>query len=62
MPEREPRPDYTPANELSPPLRELLAHRGYGCLAVETDNSIVHICHAADNDIIGFQGAPVRYQ
>ena len=62
MPEREPRSEYTRANELPFPLRELLAAQGYGCLAVETDNGIVHICHASDRDIAGFQGAPVRYQ
>ncbi|MCB9423171.1 MAG: hypothetical protein H6667_25460 [Ardenticatenaceae bacterium] len=62
MIEREPRPNHTPANELSPPLRELLAYSGYGCLAVESDNGIVHICHASDHDIAGFRGAPVQYQ
>lgn len=62
MPEREPRPEYTTSNELSPPLRELLAYTGYGCLAVETDNGIVHICHASDRDIASFKEAPVRYQ
>ncbi len=62
MPERDPRPECTRANELSRPLRELLAARGYGCLAVESDNGIVHICHASDHDIAGFRGAPVQYQ
>jgi hypothetical protein len=62
MPERESRPNHTPANELSTPLRELLAHSGYGCLAVESDNGIVHICHASNRDIASFRRAPVRYQ
>ena len=62
MPEREPRPEYVQANELSPPFRELLTYSGYGCLAVESDNGIVHICHASDRDIASFSRAPVRYQ
>lgn len=62
MPEREPRPEYVRANELSSPLRELLAYSGYGCLAVESDNGIVHICHASDRDIASFRRAPIRYQ
>ena len=35
---------------------------GYGCLAVETNNGIVHICHASDSDIEGFRDKPVRSQ
>ena len=62
MLERGPRPDYAQANELPLPLRELFTSQGYGCLAVETDNGIVHICHAADQDIAVFRGAPVNYQ
>jgi hypothetical protein len=62
MPEREPRRDFVTANELPLPLRELLVSGGYGCLAVETDNGIVHICHASDRDIASFNKAPVKYQ
>ena len=62
MQERGPRLDFANAHELSLPLRELFTDQGYGCLAVETDNGIVHICHASDNDIAGFRGAPVKYQ
>ena len=38
------------------------ASRRCGCLAAETDIGVVHVCHAADTDITGFAGKPIRYQ
>ncbi|MGD8586081.1 MAG: hypothetical protein PVJ75_12080, partial [Chloroflexota bacterium] len=35
---------------------------GYGCLAVEANIGVVHICHAADSDIEGFADKPVWSQ
>ena len=49
-------------NELSPEIREVFEKFGYGCLAVETNQGIVHVCHASDKDIEGFKDKPVRYQ
>jgi hypothetical protein len=34
--------------ELPQELREVFQGFGYGCLAVETDIGVAHICHAAD--------------
>ena len=64
MTELETRPDFTDVrpNELPSPLRELLASTGYGCLAVESDNGIIHVCHVSDRDIASFKRAPVKYQ
>jgi hypothetical protein len=44
------RSELAVTNELSPELREVFEHIGYGCLAVETDIGIVHVCHASDAD------------
>jgi len=41
-------------NELPEELRDVLKMTGYGCLAVEADIGIVHVCHAPDVDIAGF--------
>lgn len=49
-------------NELSPSLRELFERIGYGCLAVEANIGIVHVCHAADDDIAVFADKPVMYR
>ena len=38
-------------------VRELFERLGYGCLALETDRDIVHVCHASDIDISGFPGS-----
>jgi len=46
-------------NELLPELRILFEAQGYGCLAVASDRSVQHICHAPDRDIEGFRGKPV---
>ena len=35
---------------------------GYGCLAVESDMGVVHVCHAADSDIACFADQPVISQ
>ncbi|MCI0648007.1 MAG: hypothetical protein L0332_30840 [Chloroflexi bacterium] len=51
-----------PSAELPPEIREVFEQTGYGCMAVEANTGIVHICHAADADIEGFAGKPVRYQ
>ena len=45
--------------ELPAEIHQVLAKAGYGCLAVETNIGVVHICHAADSDIAGFAGKPV---
>ena len=62
MGEREPSEQTFGRNELGRTLREVFRGSGYGCLAVETDIGVVHICHAADTDIELFAGAPIRYQ
>jgi len=46
-------------NELPEKLRDVLKMTGYGCLAVEADIGIVHVCHAPDVDIAGFADQPV---
>lgn len=60
MHEHEPRTDTT--NTLLPEIREVFEQTGYGCLAAETTQGVVHVCHAADRDIVAFTGAPVIYQ
>jgi hypothetical protein len=47
---------------LPPEIREVIKRTGYGCLAVEADLGIVHVCHASDRDIDGFRNDPVCYQ
>lgn len=49
-------------NVLPAEIRELFHRTGYGCLALESDIGIVHVCHAPDDDISGFFGKPVNYQ
>jgi hypothetical protein len=43
-------------------IREVFENTGYGCLAVETDIGVVHICRAADNDVNSFADKPILYQ
>ena len=62
MGEREPTKGTCGRAELPQELREVLQGFGHGCLAVETDISVVHICHAADTGIQNFADKPVRYQ
>ena len=54
------RSEFAVPNELPPQIREVFERSGYGCLAAESNRGIVHICHAPDRDIDGFQGKPVR--
>lgn len=49
-------------NELPEEVKEILKSTGYGCLALEADIGIVHVCHAQDNDIAGFAGKPVSFR
>jgi hypothetical protein len=46
-------------NELPDEIQEVLKNFGYGCLAVEADIGVVHVCHAVDADINGFANKPV---
>ena len=62
MGEREPTKETFGRAELPQELREVFQGFGYGCLAVETDIGVVHICHAADADIENFAAKPVQYQ
>jgi len=43
-------------------LREVFEQTGYGCLAVEANIGVVHVCHASDADIEGFADKPVWSQ
>lgn len=54
--------DFALLNELPPELREVFERTGYGCLAVETNIGVVHVCHAADADVEGFANKPVWSQ
>jgi hypothetical protein len=49
-------------NELPPEILNLFRGFGYGCLTVETDIGVVHVCHASDRDVAGFQDKPVLSQ
>lgn len=49
-------------DELPPELHEVFEQTGYGCLAVEANIGVVHVCHAADRDIEGFTDKPVWSQ
>jgi len=49
-------------DELPPELREVFEWTGYGCLAIEANIGIVHVCHASDSDIEGFADKPVWSQ
>ena len=48
--------------ELPKEIREVFEESGYGCLAVETNIGVVHVCHAADSDISEFRDKAVSYQ
>jgi hypothetical protein len=43
-------------------IQEAFERAGHGCLAAETYIGVIHICHAADNDIEGFANKPVLSQ
>ncbi|MBK8905342.1 MAG: hypothetical protein IPM53_29435 [Anaerolineaceae bacterium] len=51
-----------PGVELPAAVKELFAETGYGCLALECDQGIIHVCHAADQDIASFAEAPLLSQ
>ena len=46
-------------NELPTEMKKVFEKIGYGCLALESDIGIVHICHAPDTEIDGFANKPV---
>lgn len=46
-------------NELPEELKTVLHETGYGCLAVESDIGVVHVCYAPDSDIAGFSDKPI---
>ena len=54
------RSEFAVPNELPPEIREVFERSGYGCLAAESNRGVLHICHAPDRDINGFQGKPVH--
>jgi hypothetical protein len=56
------RSQFALTNELPAEVRQLFERTGYGCLALETDSGIIHVCHAPDRDIEGFAGKPVMSQ
>ena len=51
--------EIVPPNELPAEIKEVFGKTGYGCLALESDIGIVHVCHASDADIEGFADKPV---
>ena len=53
---------FAPPNELLPEVRQVFEKSGYGSLAVESSIGVVHICHAPDVDIQGFQGETSKLQ
>ena len=54
--------EFASSTELPREIKEVFERVGYGCLAVETNIGVVHICHTADADIEGFADQPVLYQ
>jgi len=50
------------SNELPAEIREVFEWTGYGCLPVESNIGVVHVCHASDADIEGFTDKPVWSQ
>jgi len=49
-------------NELPQELRGIFEKMGYGCIAVEADIGVIHVCHASDFDITGFADKQVISQ
>jgi len=49
-------------NQLPEEIRSVLEMNGYGCLAVEADIGVVHVCYAPDADIPGFANKSVISQ
>jgi hypothetical protein len=54
--------EFATPTELPQEIREVFERTGYGCLAVETNIGVVHVCHTADRDIEGFVDKPVWSQ
>ena len=50
------------SNALPPEIKDVFTQTGYGCLAVESNRGVVHVCHAPSRDIKGFIGKPIRCQ
>ena len=48
--------------ELPEEARSVFKQFGYGCLAVESDMGVVHVCYAADTDIASFTDQQVIHQ
>jgi hypothetical protein len=53
---------FAPANELTPELRAVFEEYSYGCLAVESSEGVLHLCHAPDEDIEDFRGKPAAFR
>ncbi|MCI0558935.1 MAG: hypothetical protein MN733_10600 [Nitrososphaera sp.] len=51
-----------PQAVLPPEIREVFENVGYGCLPVEMNIGVVHVCHIPTADIEGFAGKPVLCQ
>ena len=51
-----------PPNKLPQELKSVLEKTGHGCLPVESDIGVVHVCHAPDSDIANFADKPVISQ
>jgi hypothetical protein len=56
------RSEFQNVNELPEEVEELFRRTGYGCLALESNVGIIHVCHAPDDDIAHFENQPVLYQ
>lgn len=54
------RSEFSIPNELPTQTLEVFERQGYGCLAAESNQGIIHVCHAPDHDINGFQNKPVH--
>ena len=42
---------FAPLDELPGEVREVFDRAGYGCLPVEANADVVHVCHASDRDV-----------
>lgn len=45
---------------LPPAIQEVFKQTGYGCVAAESEQGIVHVCHASDKDIANFVDKPME--
>lgn len=62
MKESERKQNQPQTMQLPEAIKELFVETGYGCLALESDQGIIHVCHAADPDIASFTNAPLLSQ